>query len=122
MPSLILPTEIWLTILEYLTRGEMKSLASTSKLFRSALFPLFRRTAVIDLSRRGSYAEALVPIDHRRMFRVLTLLLGNPVQRGEFDNAINLHLSNIADFSNLTECCWAMRHPIPKPVYLFLRS
>ena len=122
MLSLILPIEIWLAILEYLARGEMKSLASTCKLFRSALFPLFRRTAVIDLSRPGSYAEAPVPIDHRRMVRDLTVIMSNQIRRGGFDNAINLHLSNLVDFSNLTEFCWAQRHPIPKAVYLFLRS
>lgn len=100
----------------------MKSLASTCKLFRSALFPLFRRTAVIDLSRRGSYDNALVPIDHRRMVTNLTVLMDKKIQGREFDNAINLHLSSLADFSNLTEFHWVQGPPIPKEVYLFLRS
>ena len=122
MRSLILPIEIWLAILEYLSRWELKSLASTCKPFRSALFPFFRCTAVIDLSRQPeSYAEALVPVDHRRMVTNLTMLVRNRIQRGGFDSAINFHLSNLAHFSNLTEFHWVQRHPIPKQLYLFLR-
>jgi hypothetical protein len=120
--SLILPTEIWLAILEYLTRAEMKSLVSTCKLFRFALFPFFRRTAVIDLCRPWSYVEAPIPIDHRRMITNLKVLMGSQLQKGEYDYAINSHFSNFADFSNLVEFHWAQRYHIPMEIYLSLRS
>jgi hypothetical protein len=122
VPSLLLPTEIWLAILEYLTREEMKSLVSTCKLFRFALFPIFRRTAVIDLSQPWSYVEAPIPIDHRRMVTSLKVLMGSQLRKGEYDYAINLHFSNFADFSNLVEFHWAQRYHIPSEIYLFLRS
>jgi len=77
---------------------------------------------VIDLSRPWSYTEASIPIDHRRMVTSLTVLMNNPLQKGELDYAIKLHLSNLADFSSLVEFHWAQRHHIPKEIYLFLRS
>jgi len=100
----------------------MKSFVSVCKPFRFALFPLFRRTAVIDLSRPWSYIEAPIPIDHRRMVTSLKVTMGNLLQNGEHDYAINLHFSNVADFSNLVEFHWAQRYHMPRKIYLFLRS
>src|SRR5258706_9768511 len=100
----------------------MKSLVSTCKPFRFVLFPLFRRTAVINLSRPWSYAEAPISIDHRRMVTSLTVRMSSRLQKEVYDNAINLHFSNLADFSNLVEFHWAQPHHIPKEIYLFLRS
>jgi hypothetical protein len=100
----------------------MKSLVSTCKLFRSALFPLFRCAAVIDLSQPWSYVEAPIPIDHRRMVRSLKVLMGSQLQKRKYDYAINLHLSNFADFSNLVEFHWAQHYRVPKEIYLVLRS
>lgn len=95
---------------------------SICKPFRSALFPLFRRTAVIDLCRPWSYIKAPIPIDHRRMITSLTVLMDSRLQKEEYDNAINLHFSNLADFSNLVEFHWVQRYHIPKEIYCFLRS
>jgi len=100
----------------------MKSFVSVCKPFRFALFPLFRRTAVIDLSRPWSYIEAPIPIDHRRMVTSLTVTMGSLLQKEEHDQAINLHFSNLADFSNLVEFHWAHRYHMPREIYLFLRS
>jgi hypothetical protein len=100
----------------------MKSLVSTCKLFHFALFPIFRRTAVIDLCRPWSYVEAPIPIDHRCMVRNLKVRIGSRLQNGEYDYAINLHLSNFADFSNLVEFHWAQLYRVPKEIYLVLRS
>ena len=100
----------------------MKSLVSICKPFRFVLFPLFRRTAVINLSRPWSYAEAPIPIDHRRMVTSLTVRMSIRLHNGEYDNAINLRLSDLADFSNLVEFHWAQPHHIPREIYLFLRS
>lgn len=100
----------------------MKSLVSICKTFRFVLFPLFRRTAVINLCRPWSYVDAPIPTDHRRMVTSLTVRMGSRLQKGEHDNAINLHFSNLADFSNLVEFHWAQSYHIPKEIYLFLRS
>jgi hypothetical protein len=100
----------------------MKPLMSICKLFRSALFPFFRRTAVIDLCRPWSYFDAPIPIDHRRMVTSLKVLMGSGLKKEEYDCAINLHFSNFADFSNLVEFHWAQRYRIPTEIYLFLRS
>ena len=121
-PCLIVPIEIWLAILEYLHREDMKALVSICKPFRFVLFPLFRRTAVINLSRPWSYAEAPIPVDHRRMVTNLKVQMTSQLPMGEYDNAINLHFSNLADFSNLVEFHWAHGDHIPKEIYLFLRS
>ena len=102
----------------------MKSLVSICKTFRLVLFPLFRRTAVINLCRPWSYVDAPIhiPIDHRRMVTNLTVRMGSRLQKGEYDNAINLHFSNLADFSNLVQFHWAQPYHIPEKIYLFLRS
>jgi hypothetical protein len=95
---------------------------SICKPFRFALFPFFRRRAVIDLCQPWSYVEAPIPIDHRRMVTSLKILMSSQLQKGEYDYAINLHFSNFADFSNLVEFHWAQRYHIPMEIYLFLRS
>ena len=121
-PCLILPTEIWLAILEYLPRQDMKSLVSICKPFRFVLFPLFRCTAVINLCRPWSYDEAPIPIDHRRMVTSLKVRMTSQLPMGEYDNAINSHFSNFADFSNLVEFNWVHRDQLPTEIYSFLRS
>ena len=100
----------------------MKSLVSICKTFRFVLFPFFRRTAVINLCRPCSYVDAPIPIDHRRMVTSLTVRMGSRLQKWDYDDSINLHFSNLADFSNLVEFHWAQPYHISKEIYLFLRS
>jgi len=100
----------------------MKSLVSICKLFRFVLFPFFRRTAVINLSRAWSYVEAPIPIDHRRMVTSLRVRMSSRLSMEKYDDAINLHFSDLADFSNLVEFHWAQHDHIPKEIYFFLRS
>jgi hypothetical protein len=56
------------------------------------------------------------------MVTSLTVLTHKPLEKKQFDDAVNLHFSHPADFENLVEFHWAQRYQIPKEIYLFLRS
>ena len=121
--SLILPVEIWLSILEHSdsARDKLKAITALSKLFRLTFFPMFRRIAHLDISRVPSSSIG-IPNEHRRLVLDLTIACSNRLTGMEFSTAVAAHFLSFNEFSNLVSFNWAVSRPLPGGMYLILRS